>query len=107
MPPDPPSLGVLKHTLVGPLWGPTNTKSLDTPLSRREGANRKTGSRIWCDSFTSLLLQSVSCPIIEGKYGTNVEDEVPSRNRGEKKSWWRYDCEGAIKQEAWSSTYVG
>jgi hypothetical protein len=34
MPPDPPSLGVFKHTLIGPLWGPTNIESLDTPLLR-------------------------------------------------------------------------
>ena len=51
---------------------------------------RKMGSQVWCDSFTLLLLQSVYWPIVEGKYGANVEDEVPSRNHGEKKSWqWR------------------
>ena len=64
-------------------------------------------SRVWCDSFTSLLLQSIYWPIIEGKYGANVEDKVPSRNRSEKKSWQRYHREGASKQEAWSFTYVG
>lgn len=42
---------------------------------------------------TSLLLQTVYWPIVEGKYGGNVEDEVPSRNRGEKRSWQRYDCD--------------
>ena len=31
--PRPTSLGVLKHTSIGPLWGPTNTNSLDTPLT--------------------------------------------------------------------------
>ena len=33
MPPDPPSWGVLQHTFIGPLWGPTYIKlSIDTPL---------------------------------------------------------------------------
>ena len=32
MPPDTPSLGVVKHTFTGPLRGPTNINSLDTPL---------------------------------------------------------------------------
>ena len=34
IPPDPPSLGMLKRALIGPLWGPSNINSLDAPLSQ-------------------------------------------------------------------------
>ena len=52
MPPDPPSLGVLKHTLVGPLWALyTNTNSLDKPLHRIVSEINESKKEILCFIF--------------------------------------------------------